>query len=148
MFVNEDGDIESKGAYVKELSKLDYDLPIVNRALKEYMVNNTPIESTISKCDDLIEYQKIVKLSSKYQSVKHNNRHYTNKCYRVFASKSDSDGIIYKCRDGKADKFANTPEKAFLENGDIRGLKVPAKLNKQYYIDLAYERLRQYGGVA
>ena len=148
LFVNEDGDIESKGAYVKELSKLDYDLPIVNRALKEYMVNNTPIESTISKCDDLIEYQKIVKLSSKYKSVKHNNRHYTNKCYRVFASKSDSDGIIYKCRDGKADKFANTPEKAFLENGDIRGLKVPAKLNKQYYIDLAYERLRQYGGVA
>ena len=148
LFVNEDGDIESKGAYVKELSKLDYDLPIVNRALKEYMVNGTSIESTISKCDDLIEYQKIVKLSSKYKSVKHNNRHYTNKCYRVFASKSDSDGIIYKCRDGKADKFANTPEKAFLENGDIRGLKVPAKLNKQYYIDLAYERLRQYGGVA
>ena len=147
LFVNEDGDIESKGAYVKELSKLDYDLPIVNRALKEYMVNNTPIESTISKCNDLIEYQKIVKLSSKYKSVKHNNRHYTNKCYRVFASKSDSDGIIYKCRDGKADKFANTPEKAFLENGDIRGLKVPEKLNKQYYIDLAYERLRQYGGV-
>lgn len=148
LFVNEDNEVESKGAYVKELSTLDYDLPIVNKALKEYMINGTPIESTISKCNDLIEYQKIVKLSSKYKSVKHNNRHYTNKCYRVFASKLESDGIIYKCRDGKADKFANTPEKAFMENGDIRGVKVPDKLNKQYYIDLAYERLRQYGGVA
>ena len=33
----------------------------------------------------------------------------------------------------------------YLENGDIRGLKTPAKLDKQYYINLAYDRLEQYG---
>lgn len=146
LFTDEVGGIESKGAYVKELSALDYDLPIVNKALKAYMVDGTPIESTINAADELIEFQKIVKLSGKYDYVEHNSRRYSNKCYRVFASRSSRDGIIYKCRNGKADKFANTPEKCFLENGDIRGAKVPANLDRQYYIDLAYERLRQFGG--
>ena len=145
VFINEDDEVECKGAYVKKLNPLDYDLPIVNKALKEYMIHGTPVESTVNSCDDLIEYQKIVKLSSKYDSVMHNMNKYTHKCYRVFASKSSTDGMIYKCRDGKSDKFANTPEKCFLENGDIRGMKVPAKLDKGYYINLAYDRLEQYG---
>jgi DNA polymerase len=145
VFINEDDEVECKGAYVKKLNPLDYDLPIVNKALKEYMIHGTPVESTVNKCDDLIEYQKIVKLSSKYNSVMHNMNKYTHKCYRVFASTDNTDGMIYKCRDGKSDKFANTPEKCFLENGDIRGAKVPAKLDKQYYINLAYDRLEQYG---
>ena len=146
LFVDELDGVESKGAYVKELSGLDYDLPIVNKALKEYMINGTPIESTIGSAEDLIDFQKIVKLSGKYDYVKHNGKRYFNKCYRVFASKSERDGMIYKCRQGKADKFANTPERCFLNNGDIRGVKVPENLDRSYYIDLAYERLRQFGG--
>ena len=146
LFVNEFGEVESKGAYVKSLSSLDNDLPIVNRALREYMINGTPVESTINAATELIDFQKIVKLSSKYDYVQHNGKRYTNKCYRVFASKSYSDGIIYKCRNGKADKFANTPERAFLDNGDIRDMSVPEKLDKNYYINLAHERLRQFGG--
>ncbi len=146
LFVNEDGDIESKGAYVKSLNPLDYDLPIVNKALREYMVNGTPLADTINNCDELLDFQKIVKLSGKYDYVMHNSRKYRHKCYRVFASKSIADGIIYKCRGGKGDKFANTPEQCFLENGDIRGVKVPAKLDKAWYVSLAEERLRQFGG--
>lgn len=145
LFVNEFGEIESKGAYVKKLSNLDNDLPIVNKALREYMVNGTPIETTINSATELIEYQKIVKLSGKYECVKHNGKTYTNKCYRVFASRSDRDGIIYKCRNGKADKFANTPANAFIVNGDINSTSIPDKLDRQYYIDLAYERLKQFG---
>ncbi len=147
LFINEFNEVESKGAYVKSLSLLDNDLPIVNKALKEYMINNTPVETTINKCDELIDFQKIVKLSGKYDWVELNGNTYTNKCYRVFASKSESDSIIYKCKTGgKRDKFANTPERCFLENGDIRDMKVPDKLDRQYYIDLAHERLRQFGG--
>ena len=160
LFINEDGEIEAKGAYVKSLSPLDYDLPIVNKAMREYMINGTSVEETINNATDLIDFQKIVKLSGKYNYVYHNDKKYTNKCYRVFASKSERDGIIYKVKlrtktiDGgltvpdtpKMDKFANTPESCFLENGDIRGEKVPAKLNKDWYIELAHERLRQFGG--
>ena len=146
LFVNEDGDVEAKGAYVKSLSPLDYDLPIVNKAMREYMINGTPVETTVNAAEELREFQKIVKLSGKYDYVLHNGRKYRNKCYRVFASKNSRDGIIYKCRNGKSDKFANTPEQCFLENGDIRGVSVPAQLDRQYYIELAHERLRQFGG--
>jgi DNA polymerase len=159
LFINEEGDTESKGAYVKGLSALDNDLPIVNKALKEYMINGTPVETTIKAAEELVEFQKIVKLSGKYDYVYHNGKQYRNKCYRVFASKSDKDGIIYKVKlrtkeveaglvvpdTPKMDKFANTPECCFMENGDIRGKKVPTNLDRQYYIDLAYERLRQFG---
>lgn len=161
LFINEDGEVESKGAYVKGLSALDNDLPVVNKALKEYMINGTPVETTINSAEDLIDFQKIVKLSSKYNYVLHNDKEYRNKCYRVFASKSDQDGIIYKVKlrerkveagltvpdTPKIDKFANTPERCFMENGDIRGKQVPSNLDRQYYIDLAHERLRQFGGV-
>ena len=146
LFVNEDGEVEAKGAYVKSLSPLDNDLPIVNRAMREYMINGTPVEATVNAAEELMDFQKIVKLSGKYDYVEHNGRKYRNKCYRVFASKSAGDGIIYKCRNGKADKFANTPEQCFLENGDIKGVKVPANLDRNYYIELAHERLRQFGG--
>ena len=146
LFINEFAEVESKGAYVKSLSALDYDLPIVNKALKEYMVHGTPLEDTINNCDELIQFQKIVKLSGKYDYVQHNGQKYTNKCYRVFASKYSSDTPIYKCRNGKADKFANTPWMCWLENGDIRGMKVPQKLNRNYYIYVAKDRLKQFGG--
>ena len=108
------------------------------------MINGTPVEKTINNAAKLIDFQKIVKLSGKYDYVQHNGRKYTNKCYRVFASRSENDGIIYKCRDGKADKFANTPEKCFLMNGDIRDSKIPDKLDRNYYISLANERLRRF----
>ena len=146
LFINEFGDVEAKGAYVKELNPLDNDLPIVNRALREYMINGTALETTINNCDELIQFQKIVNLSGKYDYVNHNGFKYTNKCYRVFASLKETDGTIYKCRDGKNDKFANTPIKCFLNNSDIRNEKIPNRLDRQYYIDLAYERLRQFGG--
>lgn len=158
LFINEDGKVEAKGGEVKELSNLDNDLPIVNKALREYMVNGTPVEETINNASDLIDFQKIVKLSGKYDYVYHNGKEYRNKCYRVFASKSDQDGIIYKVKlrtkkidaglsvpdTPKLDKFANTPDKCFLENGDISGTLVPRKLNKDWYIKLAHERLRRF----
>lgn len=150
LFIDEFGKVESKGTYVKELSPLDNDLPIINKALKDYMITGKSIESTIKEANDLIDYQKIVKLSSKYHYVSHNGKKYTNKCYRVFASKSLTDGSITKVKvisgKPKSEKFANTPDKCFLDNGDIRGLKVPDDLDRQWYIDLAYERLRQFGG--
>lgn len=155
LFVNEDGDIESKGAYVKSLSPLDYDLPIVNKALREYMVNGTPVATTINECDELIDFQKIVKLSGKYDYVECQGVKMTHKCYRVFANKDITATGIYKVKrdKGTREKFANTPERCFIYNGDITDFKVSdvsklchVHLDRQWYIDLAEERLRQFGG--
>ena len=143
---HETGDIERKGAYVKELSRIDNDLPIINKALVDYFTKKIPVSRTINECDDLIQFQKLVKLSNKYKWVEHNGIKYHYKCYRVFASKDSSDGKIYKCRNGnKPAKFGNTPDCCFINNDDINGVKCPSKLDKQWYINLAEGRLKDFG---
>lgn len=147
LIVAKDGGMKTKGGYAKALGPLDYDLPIINKALVEFMKNGIPVEKTINSCNELIMFQKIVKLTGKYKYVWHNGKHFTEKCFRVFASKKDSDSYIGKQKSDGAtiEKFANTPECCFIDNTNIKGKKVPQKLNKQWYITLAKERLSQYG---
>ena len=156
--VRADGGYHAKGAYVKELNPLDYDLPIVNEAIKNYLLYNIPVEKTIGDCNEFIKFQKIVKLSSKYQWVEHErttgNIKYENKAYRVFASNSPIDYRLLKCKwitkDGKphrkADKFGNTPDHCFIYNDDIVGKTVPDNLDKQWYVSLANKRIKDFIG--
>lgn len=172
LWVGADGGVERIGAYVKELSATDNDLPILNKALVEYMVHKTPVEQTINQCDDLIMFQKIVKLSEKYDWVEHEHCtpvitktgkrvikevyeypekvKYSYKSYRVFASNSQDDGRLLKRKrvKPKGEKFGNTPDHCFICNEDVCGVKVPQYLDKGWYIDLAKKRLKQFGIVA
>lgn len=141
-----DGKIERKGAYVKELSRLDADLPIINMALVDYMTKGIHPAVTINGCDDLMQFQKLVKLSSKYEYVEHNGKRYSYKCYRVFASTRPTDGRILKCRSGSNPaKFGNTPDSCFVVNDDVKTMKCPAHLDKRWYINLATSRLKDFG---
>lgn len=148
LIVMENGKVKSKGAYVKELNKLDNDLPIVNKALKDYFVKNIPVETTINSCNDLIEFQKIVKVSGKYKYALHGNKILNEKILRVFASRSKVDKGVFKVHNNKdtPDKIANTPERCFIENGDLNGIRVPRKLDKQYYINVAKKRICDFMG--
>lgn len=169
LWIDLDGGVERKGKYVKELSPLDNDLPILNKALVDYMVHGTPVEQTINACNDLIMFQKVVKLSDKYVHVEHEHCtpveqkkgvrviktfyvypetvQYTYKSYRVFASSDVKDGRLLKCggQRGKPEKFADTPDHCFIFNDSVEGVKVPGKLDRQWYIDQAKKRLRHFG---
>lgn len=143
--------IEAKGAYVKDLNDLDYDLAIVNEAVRAYLLEGIPVERTINSCNDLRKFQKVVKLSNKYKWVEHEQTRtgtvkYDNKAYRVFASSNYSDGRLLKC-DGVRNpaKFGNTPDHCFIDNGNIVGKQVPSHLDKQWYIDLAIKRVEDFG---
>lgn len=142
-----DGRLERKGAYVMELDDLNYDLPIVNKALVDYMMNNIPVEETINNCNKLKEFQKIVKVSSNYLGGWHNGEYLTDKTFRVFASKDKNDSYLgkYKYEGATIEKFANTPENAFIMNENVNGVEVGKKLDKQWYIDLAIKRLEDFG---
>lgn len=147
--IRPDGSYHAKGAYVKELNPLDYDLPIVNEAVKDYIIKKIPVENTILGCNELIKFQKVVKLSNKYKWVEHEEGSGTvkfdNKAYRVFASCDNSDGRLLKC-DGVRNpaKFGNTPDHCFIDNGNIVGKQVPSNLDKQWYIDLARKRVEDF----
>jgi len=147
LLVGADGKTKTKGAYTKGLSPVDNDLPIINKALVDYMTKGTPVETTINDCDELIMFQKVVKLSGKYWRAWHRGNYMAEKCYRVFASRRSSDTYIGKCKQKGAtiEKFGNTPEHCFIENDDINGKAVPSNLDRHWYINLAKERLAQYG---
>lgn len=138
---------KSKGGYVKKLSELDYDLPIVNKALVDYMVNHIPVEQTINDCNELKEFQQVSKIGSKYKHIIHGEKILNEKCIRIFASKDENDEGVKKVsvRTGRPEKISNSPEKCFIFNDEVNGVTVPDKLDKQWYIDMANKRLKDFG---
>ena len=145
IYVKEDGSIKSKGAYVKKLSLIDNDLPIVNKAIKEKLINNIEIEDTINNYNNLMDFQKCVKITGKYSHAVYGNENINLKVFRVFASKSSSDSAIMKMKsDGKLEKISYTPDKVFIDNSKVIGKEVPDKLDKSWYIKLAKDRLDSF----
>lgn len=143
--IKNDGSCKLVGAYVKKLSVLDNDLAIVNQALFNKLVKNISIEDTINNCDEFIKFQKIVKISSKYDYGMHNGKKLQEKYFRVFASNDLKNTSIFKVKKGKnPEKFANVPECCFIYNDEVRNKGVPPELDREWYISLAYDRLRQF----
>ena len=143
-----DGHCKTKGAYVKGLNSLDYgDFPIINKALCDRMTKDIPIEQTINSCDQLKEFQMVTKIGGKYKHLIHGGKILNERCVRVFASLDSNDGGLTKVsiRTGKPEKVANSPEHCFLWNDEIDDIKIPAKLDKQFYINKALERLEGFG---
>jgi len=147
IIVSPDGKYKSKGAYVKKLNSLDYDLPIVNKALIDYMVKNVPVEKTIGDCDDLKEFQLVSKASGKYKHILHGDKALIEKTIRIFASTLSTDPGVQKVHatTGRPAKIPNSPENCFIYNDEVNGVKVPKKLDKKFYIDMANKRLADFG---
>ena len=167
----ETGAMKIKGAYVKKLSPLDYDLPILNKALVEYMVNGVPVEKTINDCDDLKEFQCVRRISKLYSKILHGGywekyqainqssgrmktftkfvgerKELKERCVRCFASINPNDGGLWKVKvTDEIEKLEGTPEHCFIWNDEVNGVKVPSKLDKQWYIMTAKKRLKDFG---
>lgn len=139
---------KAKGGYVKKLTDLDYDLPIVNKAIIDFMLRGIPVETTINGCTELKMFQKIVKVSSKYQCGLWGDQVLTDKCFRVFASNSRKDpGIFKRKAGGNPEKFANTPEHCVIVNDDVNGVRSPRWLDREWYINMTKTRLVEKFGV-
>ncbi len=156
----DNGKEEAKGAYVKFNSDLDNDMSIVNEAVREGLrkMDWNAIDEYIeahNRPEDLIRYQKIVKLSSKYSQVYFGHNPIVNhKCFRLFAV---TDGEILskaKSREGTHEKYANTPESATIVFGDLADENLTdimdrpfgiESVDKNYYIELARNRAMDFG---
>ena len=167
IIVSKDGHIKRKGAVVKELSPLDNDLPIVNKAVVDYFTRGISPEKTIMECNTLISFQKITKISGKYEYGflenilgkiytfadeetgkyrVYNGTILNEKVHRCFASMDEKDGSLYKKNKLKwsIDKTPSTPEHCFVINDDVTEMEIPYKLDKQWYINEANKRIREF----
>ena len=74
------------------------------------------------------------------------------KVVRTFASLRETDEGIFKVKDVEKNgvieesvqKISDTSDRVFVENGEIIGVECPDYLDKQFYIDLAYKRLKSF----
>lgn len=145
--VKPNGGLHRKGAYLKELSANDYELAIVNKALVEYFAHGTSIEDTINNCNNLHDFQMCAKKTSNYDYLLHGDEQLEHKYYRVYASTDKRDGGLFKVgRRGTKEKVANTPKRCFIHNESVVGVTCPARLDKKYYIEMTYDRLKQFVG--
>lgn len=143
------GAVKAKGGYVMKLNDLSYDLPIINKALVDYMIHGIPVRRTIMECQDLREFQLVSRISSKYTHILYGDKPIKEKCIRVFASNNPADpGVkkVHAVRKTTA-KLTNSPEHCFIFNDDVKGVRVPDKLDRQWYIDFANKRLSDFGVV-
>ncbi|MDL5612221.1 hypothetical protein [Bacillus halotolerans] len=149
IIIDKDQKYKSKGAYVKKLNNLDYDLPIVNKAMIEYFTKAIPVEETINGCNELREFQKISKVSNKYMYALHGEDKLPEKVLRVFASKEeDAKGVFKVKTEDRIEKIGNTPPRCFINNDNIKNEKVPDYLDKEYYIEMAKKRINDYLGIS
>ena len=141
-----DNTLKSKGAYVKKLSSLDYaDMPIINIAITEALVNNTPIEKTINECDRLIDFQMVCKITGKFDAIFYGDKQLNEKCVRIFAGDTTLPNITKRHTETKVKhKISNTPPHVFIDNSDIHDKPAPDNLDRQFYIDLANKRLKEF----
>lgn len=158
---SQDGIYKCKGSWLKEQNDLDYQQPILNDALREYMVNNTPIEETINNCTDLRKFQTIIKASTKFDGLLYGGTRIKNKgsfihtggqklnerCVRGFATTDQSKGSVWLLDGGKAvkPKGITVPDHIEIINENILDLEIPAWLDKKWYINLAKARLEKFG---
>ena len=160
--VKQNGELECKGAMVKFNKPIDNDLPILNDAVRNYLAYNIPVEQTINECNEYIKFQKVIKLSAKYKEIWYGNglsgkdnkitsingELLKGKVHRVFASKRQSDGSIYKLKIEKGvksyEQFANTPTHLFIDNEDVHDKSIPEYLDKEYYINEAKKRIDMF----
>jgi PII-like signaling protein len=141
-----DGHYKSKGAYVKKLGRLDYDLPIVNEAIIKFITEGVQPMKTIMECDQLIKFQMVRKISNKYKYAKHGNRRLNERCLRIFASTNYQDPGVYKIHNnGGVNKINDTPAHAMIINGSVTDKPIPNNLDKRWYVDLAIRRLEDFG---
>jgi hypothetical protein len=169
--VDENGKYKSKGAWVKKLSSVDYDLPIVNEALVNYFSKGIPVEETINNCNELIKFQKIIMVSSKYKCALHGRAdieyqmktkvkmieskdpkdfkgyRINEKILRIFASTNESDGGIFKfhATTKRVSKVGDTPRHAFIISENIEGVSPNNyPLDRSYYIQMAKDRIKEF----
>lgn len=143
--------VSVKGGYVSLYKGGDFrnnSLVICHRAVVEYFLNGTPVETTINNATDILDFQIIAKTGRTYSGTVYEydgDLIPVQRVNRVYASPKAVRGTLYKLKeDGRKDKIANLPEHCVIDN---TGSEVTlGDIDKSYYIDIANKRIADYIG--
>lgn len=155
IMVTLDGKIKTKGGYVTYgispagAWNINNNYTIVKKAIIDYFVKGIPVEETINKCSDILEFQYIAKASNKYSRAYHivdGKEVEVQKVNRVYATNDLRYGTLYKvhAETGRPAKIEGLPEFCIIDNRNE--LKIDA-VDKEHYIIKAKKMIDDFLGV-
>ncbi len=152
----ENGKIKTVGSYVnygvsnKGQWAINNNYIIVKKALIDYLTKGKSVEETINNCSDILEFQLIAKVGSKFTrgfQLINNVEVPTQKVNRVYASLDKSLGTLYRVggKRNSVNKISELPEHCVIDNENKLTI---ADIDKQWYIELAYKKINDYLGIS
>lgn len=154
----EDGHVKTKGAYVTQYNDSNFNIrntgKILDIAVVDYFVKGIHPIDTIMNCNDKYMFQLITKTGGSYTGTYWKTSSgdvKVNKVNRVYASKSDKLGNLYKTKtveknDVKTirkDSIANLPEHCIVDNKDSISIH---EIDKNWYVQVALKRIADFKG--
>lgn len=150
-----DGSVKCKGGYlVRGIApagafNINNNAVIVATAIREFFVNDTPVEETITGCDDISQFQLIAKAGAKYREAYHlvdGERRPVQKVNRVYATTDSRYGKLFKVKseDDATAKIESLPEHCIIDND---GQITIGDVDKTFYIELAKKRINDFLGI-
>lgn len=138
-----------RGVSVAGAWNINNNATIVAKAIKDYFVNGTPVEETINGCKDILAFQLISKVSSKYIGSFHivnGERIPVQRVNRVYATNDYSFGTLIKIHAVKENdnKIPNIPEHCVVDN---RCTLTTEDIDKRWYIRLAKKQINDFLGI-
>ena len=138
MYKIKDGEVVCKGDFKNN------SLAIVQRATVDFLLYGIPVEETIGNCDNIFDFQMIMKTGSTYGGTVHEvNGEYVpvQRVNRVYATHNPKYGSLYKVKGERRDKVANCPERAIIDNANELTVK---DIDKSFYIELTKGRINDF----
>ncbi len=142
-FVDTEGKTKTKGAYVKKLTNLNYELAILSEAIIKCLVDGVDIEKTIGECNDLRKFQMIKRTTANYPTLFMDNEKIDLNTVRIFASVEGGE-LFKKHKNGSFSRVEGLPECVQMINVDIENMPIPEWLDRQWYIDEAKRRMLSF----
>lgn len=159
-----DGKVKAKGGIVGNCDGGDFksnSMTIIDKAVAAYLLDGTPIETTVNECTDTEPFQIIAKAGRTYKKVVHADGHideFTDmpedveiqRVNRVYATKLKQYGGIFKIKDEngieRRERVPLTPEHAIVDNDNLlRDIgKLLTMLDKSWYVTLASKKAHEF----
>ena len=153
--VQEGGKAKAKGGYlVKGIApagafNINNSCCIVATALKEYLVNGTPVEDTINQCEDILQFQLVAKAGAKYREAYHvvgDKKEPVQKVNRVYATADQLYGKLFKVKaeDDSTAKIESLPYHCIIDNDNQLSIY---DVDRNFYIEMANKRINDFKGI-
>lgn len=122
-------------------------LTIVAEAILKRLLFDIPVEKTINDCDDIFRFQMVSHLGSTYEKCVQetpNGDVELQRNNRIYAGKKPSGAIIKVKPNGRRDSLASQPPNPIIDNANECTIN---DINKEWYIDLAKQRVNDFLGI-